>query len=126
VVNAAGVLKGGSMGDDSTNLENYNFNMQVNAQVPFEIMSHAIPYLRQSPSDSSKAAPSIVNVSSVNGKQSFAACAAYCMSKAALDQLTRCSSIDLAGDGIRVNAVNPGVIETNLQKVLPTHRISIT
>jgi NAD(P)-dependent dehydrogenase (short-subunit alcohol dehydrogenase family) len=30
------------------------------------------------------------------------------MSKAALDQLTRCASIDLAKDGIRVNAVNPG------------------
>ena len=38
------------------------------------------------------------------------------MSKAALDQLTRCASVDLAADGIRVNAVNPGVIETNLQK----------
>lgn len=40
----------------------------------------------------------------------------YCMSKAALDQLTRCASVDLAQFGIRVNSVNPGVIETNLQK----------
>ena len=33
-----------------------------------------------------------------------------------MDQLTRCASVDLAKFGIRVNAVNPGVVETNLQK----------
>ena len=38
------------------------------------------------------------------------------MSKAALDMLTRCSSIDSASDGIRANSVNPGVVETNLQR----------
>lgn len=38
------------------------------------------------------------------------------MSKAAVDQLTRCASIDLAKDGIRVNSVNPGVIQTNLHR----------
>lgn len=110
VVNAAGVLQGGAMGE--VDLSNYHHNMVANTQAPFEIMVHAIPYLKKE-----KALfPSIVNVSSVNGKQAFAACATYCMSKAALDQLTRCASIDLAKDGIRVNAVNPGVIETNLQK----------
>jgi NAD(P)-dependent dehydrogenase (short-subunit alcohol dehydrogenase family) len=110
VVNAAGVLQGGAMG--SVGLENYKFNMAANTQAPFEIMMHAIPYLKEQ----KEAYPSIINVSSVNGKQAFAGCAAYCMSKAALDQLTRCASVDLAKDGIRVNAVNPGVIETNLQK----------
>lgn len=110
VVNAAGVLQGGAMG--SVDVNNYHFNMICNAQAPFEIMQHAIPYLKQE----KDLFPSIVNVSSVNGKQSFAGCVTYCMSKAAVDQLTRCASIDLAKDGIRVNAVNPGVIETNLQK----------
>lgn len=110
VVNAAGVLKGGAVG--SIDLDNYKFNMTCNTQAPYEIMCHSIPYLRKE-KDSS---PSIVNVSSVNGKQSFAGCASYCMSKAAVDMLTRCASIDLAKDGVRVNSVNPGVIETNLQK----------
>lgn len=110
VVNAAGVLKGGAMG--TIDLANYKVNMACNTQAPFEIMIHAIPFLK----DSKEFFPSIVNVSSVNGKQSFAGCATYCMSKAALDQLTRCASVDLAVDGIRVNAVNPGVIRTNLQK----------
>lgn len=108
VVNNAGVLQGGAMG--SVDLANYHHNMRINTQAPFEIMVHAIPHLRK------ESGPSIVNVSSVNGKQAFAGCVTYCMSKAAIDQLTRCASVDLAKDGIRVNAVNPGVIETNLQK----------
>merc|ERR1712039_753631 len=86
--------------------------MNTNCKASFEIMVHAFPYLRQ---QSANCYPSIINISSVNGKQSFAGCVSYCMSKAAVDQMTRCASVDLAKDGIRVNAVNPGVIETNLQ-----------
>jgi NAD(P)-dependent dehydrogenase (short-subunit alcohol dehydrogenase family) len=41
---------------------------------------------------------------------------AYCVSKAGLDQLTRCAALELASKGIRVNAVNPGVIVSNLHK----------
>jgi len=110
VVNAAGILQGGAMG--SVDMENYKNNMDTNCKAPFEVMMHAIPFLREQ----AELYPSIVNVSSVNGKQSFAGCVSYCMSKAAVDQLTRCASVDLAKDGIRVNSVNPGVIETNLQK----------
>jgi NAD(P)-dependent dehydrogenase (short-subunit alcohol dehydrogenase family) len=59
---------------------------------------------------------SVVNVSSVNGKQSFAGTATYCGSKAALDHMSRCAAVDLAPDGIRVNVVNPGVVVTPLQQ----------
>lgn len=57
----------------------------------------------------------MVNISSVNGSQSFPGCATYCASKAALDQLSRCAALDLSADGIRVNVVSPGVVVTPLQ-----------
>jgi NAD(P)-dependent dehydrogenase (short-subunit alcohol dehydrogenase family) len=110
IVNAAGVLKGGAVGQ--VGIDNLLANLGCNTQAPFEIMHHAIPHLRQQKDKY----PCIINISSVNGKQAFAGCVSYCMSKAALDMLTRCASVDLAADGIRVNSVNPGVIETNLQK----------
>lgn len=38
----------------------------------------------------------------------------YCVSKAGLDQFTRCSALDLASKGIRVNSINPAGIQTSL------------
>jgi NAD(P)-dependent dehydrogenase (short-subunit alcohol dehydrogenase family) len=111
LVNNAGVLRGGAAGDPSTDLSNYDFNMTLNTRVPFELMQYSVPYLEQHPN-----VASIVNVSSVNGKQAFAKCLTYCMSKAALDMMARCASVDLAPKGIRVNNVNPGVVKTNIHK----------
>jgi NAD(P)-dependent dehydrogenase (short-subunit alcohol dehydrogenase family) len=59
---------------------------------------------------------SVVNVSSVNGLRSFPGVLAYCVSKAAVDQLTRCAALEMAPHGVRVNAVNPGVTVTNLHR----------
>ncbi len=41
---------------------------------------------------------------------------AYCVSKAGVDQLTRCAALELAPKGIRVNAVNPGVVRTEIHR----------
>jgi NAD(P)-dependent dehydrogenase (short-subunit alcohol dehydrogenase family) len=111
VVNSAGVLQGGAM--DVATLDNFKFNFAANVQTAFEIMQHSIPHLKACGKESS---PSIINISSVNGKQAFRGCATYCASKAALDQLSRCASLDLAPFNIRVNVVNPGVVETPLQR----------
>ncbi len=55
------------------------------------------------------AVKSIVNVSSIAGMRAYPGALAYKMSKAAMDQLTRCSALDLIRKyGIRVNSVNPG------------------
>lgn len=111
VINSAGVLQGGGM--DVATLDNFKYNFRGNVQTVFEIIEHSIPFLKQS---SSEFPSSIINISSVNGKQAFRGCASYCASKAAVDQLTRCASLDLAPFNIRVNAVNPGVVETPLQR----------
>jgi len=106
LVNCAGVLKGSPVQD--TSMETWDFNFNVNTRAVFEMMHFTIPHLTRG--------SAILNVSSVNGLQSFAGTAAYCASKAAVDQLTRCSAVDLAPLGVRVNAVNPGVVVTELQK----------
>jgi NAD(P)-dependent dehydrogenase (short-subunit alcohol dehydrogenase family) len=58
----------------------------------------------------------IVNISSVTGLRAFPGVLAYCVSKAALDQLTRCAALELAAKGVRVNAVNPGVVITEIHR----------
>jgi NAD(P)-dependent dehydrogenase (short-subunit alcohol dehydrogenase family) len=59
---------------------------------------------------------SVVNVSSVTGLRAFPGVLAYCVSKAGLDQLTRCAALEMAPHGVRVNAVNPGVTISNLHR----------
>ncbi len=58
----------------------------------------------------------IVNVSSINGQVAIPNQLAYCISKGALNQLTKSTAISLAANGIRVNAVSPGSIDTELLK----------
>jgi len=107
LVNAAGVIASGSL--EATTDDAWDRMMGVNARAPFRLMRAALPQLV-----ARKGA--VVNVSSVNGLRSFPGVLAYCVSKSAVDQLTRCAAIELAPLGVRVNAVNPGVTVTNLHR----------
>ncbi len=107
IVNAAGILQTGSI--MNTSLKDFDYMMNINLRSVFSIMQTAIPFLKETKGN-------VVNVSSVVGLRAFPNILSYCVSKAALDHLTRCSALELAPLGIRVNAVNPGVIETNLHK----------
>ncbi|RMJ23019.1 KR domain-containing protein [Aspergillus sp. HF37] len=74
--------------------------------------------LKQGPLDAdapaSAARGAIVNVASQLGLVGRSASAAYCGSKAAVINMTRADAIDYAGDGLRINCVCPGVVETPL------------
>lgn len=59
---------------------------------------------------------SIVNTASILGERVTKGSAAYCASKAALVQLTRTMAVELARDNIRVNAIAPGYILTDLNR----------
>jgi NAD(P)-dependent dehydrogenase (short-subunit alcohol dehydrogenase family) len=107
LVNAAGILKGGRI--EETSLELWDEMMNINLRSVFHLMKLALPHLERSRG-------TIVNVSSVTGPRSFPGVLAYCVSKAGLDQLTRCAALELAARGIRVNAVNPGVVVTGLHR----------
>jgi len=107
LVNAAGIIATGSI--DTTTDETWDQMMGINLKAPFRLMRAAAPHLT-----AKKGA--IVNVSSVNGLRAFGGVLAYCVSKAAVDHLTRCAALELAPAGVRVNAVNPGVTVTNLHR----------
>jgi NAD(P)-dependent dehydrogenase (short-subunit alcohol dehydrogenase family) len=63
---------------------------------------------------------SIVNISSIAGALTHRWMDSYCASKAGLNMLTCCAADDLGEHGIRVNGVMPGVVETDLARVLVT------
>ena len=107
LVCAAGVIHNGTV--ETTSLDDWDATMNVNLRSVFHLMSLCIPALSKRPGN-------IVNISSVNGLRAFKGVLAYCVSKAGVDQLTRCAALELAPQGIRVNAVNPGVTRTQIHK----------
>lgn len=107
IVNAAGIIATGTI--ENTNDQAWNEMLDVNLRAPFRLMRAAIAHLKRSKG-------SIVNVSSVTGLRAFPGVLAYCVSKAGMDQLTRCAALEMAPHGVRVNAVNPGVTISNLHR----------
>ncbi|KAK1132282.1 hypothetical protein K0M31_016402 [Melipona bicolor] len=107
LVNNAGILENGSI--ENTSLEQYDRVFNTNVRSIYHLTMLAVPHIVETKGN-------IVNVSSVAGLRSFPGVLAYCMSKSALDQFTRCVALELAPKQVRVNAVNPGVIITRLHK----------
>jgi NAD(P)-dependent dehydrogenase (short-subunit alcohol dehydrogenase family) len=107
LVNAAGHISSGTI--ENTSLQAWDDMMNVNVRASFLLMQKAAPSLIERRGN-------IVNISSVTGLRAFPGVLAYCVSKAGLDQLTRCAALELAAKGVRVNAVNPGVVVTQIHK----------
>jgi len=107
LVNAAGILAAGTI--ESTTLDDWDRMMNVNTRAPFYLIQCAMPHLVERQGN-------VVNVSSVNGIRSFPGVLAYCVSKAAMEQLTHCAALEMANQGVRINAVNPGVTVTQLHR----------
>ncbi|XP_055923280.1 3-oxoacyl-[acyl-carrier-protein] reductase FabG-like [Eupeodes corollae] len=107
LVNNAGILKSGTILD--TESGDFDSIMDTNLRAVFQLTKSVVPYLI-------KTKGNIVNVSSVAGIRSFPNALAYCVSKAALDQFTRCVALELAPHNVRVNSVNPGVVITEVHK----------
>ena len=107
LVNSAGIIANGTI--ETTTLDEWDKMMNINVRSVLALSQRCVPHLIRSKGN-------IVNVSSVAGTRAFPNVLAYCVSKAAIDQLTRCTALELAPKGVRVNAVNPGVVVTNIHK----------
>jgi len=107
LVNAAGIIGSGTI--ETTTVEQWDTMMEVNLRSVFRLIQLALPFLVERQGN-------VINVSSVTGIRAFPGVLAYAVSKAGLDQLTRCVALELAPKKVRVNAVNPGVVRTNLHR----------
>ena len=86
--------------------ESYEEVFATNVRAPFLIMKHAIPHLLR------QGGGAIVNLSSGGGLVGVPGASVYCASKHAVMGMTKVAAIDYAKQGIRVNAVNPGGVDT--------------
>lgn len=86
--------------------------LQVNCVAPFLLTQHAARHMRAA------GGGAIVHVASTLGLRPAVGTAAYAASKAALISLTRSFALELGADRIRVNALAPGVIDTDMVRVL--------
>jgi NAD(P)-dependent dehydrogenase (short-subunit alcohol dehydrogenase family) len=108
LVNNAGIIHVNPLLEER--IEDWNATLAVNTTGPLLGIQAAVPLMRES------GGGSIVNVSSVFGIVGAIGYVAYCASKAALVAVTKTAALELAADGIRVNAICPGGVSTPMNE----------
>ena len=104
LVNAAGIEIEKTIED--TSLEEWRRSFAVNVDGMFLTCKYALPVLRKS------AGASIINFGSYDGFIADPGLAAYCATKGAVHALTRAMACDHGPEGVRVNAICPGYVDT--------------
>ncbi len=105
LVNNAGIVRRGSAAETSP--EEFTTVLDVNLTGTFRMAQAAYPALRST-------AGSVVNIGSTNGHIAVLNTVAYCVSKAGVMHLARVLALEWAPDGIRVNAVGPTIVPTDM------------
>ena len=108
VVNNAGVLTSGKLG--MLRLGDARHMFEVNVLAAINVTQYAV---RAFPRGQGGA---VVNIASIAGTQGIDGISAYCASKAAIIGFTKAAAKELAAQGIRVNAIAPGFIDTDMAR----------
>lgn len=103
LINNAGIFRADSVTEFNAN--EYDDVMKTNLKSAIILTNLAVPFLE-------KTNGNVINVSSDAGITAYGGYLSYCISKAGLDQFTKCAAIGLASKRIRVNSINPGDIRT--------------
>lgn len=103
LINNAGIILRGNAADTSD--DDWRLTMAINLDVPFFLSRAALPHLITSEG-------SIINISSDWGLSGGERATSYCASKGGLVLLTKAMAKDHARDGLRVNAICPGDVDT--------------
>ena len=106
----AGISKAASIED--TRVEDFDNLFAVNVRAPFFLVQQLLPVLGKG--------SSIIFTSSLAARSSVGTLAAYAASKGAIDTLVKHFAAALGERGIRVNAVAPGVVETDMSNFTKT------
>lgn len=109
LVSNAAIVDDASIADITP--ERWHKVMAVNLDSVLYGAQAALPHLRKSPS------PSIVNIASIQGIRGQPNAMAYASAKGAVVNLTRCMAVDFGPEGIRVNAIAPGYIDTRMAQM---------
>ncbi|MGE0213824.1 MAG: SDR family NAD(P)-dependent oxidoreductase [Parvibaculaceae bacterium] len=108
LVNAAAIEIEKSI--DGTTLEDWNRIFAINVTGTFLASKYALPLMRKAAAAGASA--SIINFGSYDGFIADPGLAAYCATKGAIHALTRAMACDHGPEGIRVNAICPGYVDT--------------
>ena len=114
VVNNAGILAAAHF--LKITIEDWERSLRVNLTGAMLVSQAAARVMRKS------GGGSIILLSSTAGEMAFPGSAAYCSTKGGMNALTRVMALDLAPFEIRVNAIAPGMIETNMTSALSANK----
>lgn len=135
LINNAGCAINASLAD--AKMDDFDVIMNTNVRGTFELTKFAVPHLIESKGN-------IVNISSAIGTTPIPGAIVYGTSKAMITQFSKCLSMELAGKGVRVNTVSPGIIDTEFhtaaglsedqyvafcelaKQIVPLHRMGAT
>jgi len=110
LVNNAGIEIGATL--SGLRAEHVQRVMRVNFEAPVQLTRLLLPLLRRSES------ASVINVTSIHDSVPYYGNAAYCSAKAALAMFTKTIAIELGPEGIRVNTLAPGAVETDINRAI--------